>query len=110
MLLFICFEGITDNDGEVKIGKDCDRLLRFMWQSGYLICWLNLVVGFRQPNRPVLLSSLLEDPAELRLWQRILLVIPHVYVWWTMWAVMHLLALHCVASVYVMSSSAAYLK
>ena len=108
--MFDIFKEITNTDGKVKIGKDCDRLLRFLWRIGHIICWLNLGIALRRPNRPVLLSSLVSDPTELKVWQRILLVIPHVYVWWSMWSLMHLLALHSIASVYVMSCSAAYLK
>ena len=111
MKRFLFFEAKTNNgEGEIEIGKDCDRLLKFMWRSGHLICWLNLVIGLRRPNRPVLVSSLVEDPEGLSMWARVLLVIPHVYIWWTMWALMHVLGLHSGASVYVISGTSNYLK
>ena len=108
--MFLPFQAKTNEEGEVKIGQDCDRLLRFMWRIGHFICVLYVIIALRRPDRPVLLSSLFEDPKGLRIRARVLLVIPHIYVWWTLWAMMHLLALHCVASVYCISNTSLYLK
>ena len=82
---------------EVTAGKECDRLLTFMIRSGQLICWVNLIVMFRKPARPVLLTSLLRNPERLKPWDILPYAIPHILIWWTMWATMHLFAIHLIA-------------
>ena len=76
--------------------KEYDRELMFTMRSGQMICWVNLIVMFRRPARPVLLTSLLSNPEKLKPWEILSYAIPHILVWWTMWSIMHLYAIHLV--------------
>ena len=100
---------ITKKD--LIIGGDCDHFLKFMWRSGHALSWISLIVAYLKPTRPNLLSALLlENHVELKQWHRVLLLVPHIWVWWTIWALQHVLSLHSVASAYAISSSAAQLR
>lgn len=80
----------------IKVGKKYNLFLMFMIRSGQLICWANLIIMIRKPARPILITSLLENPKELRPWETFPFSIPHILVWWTTWANMHFYAVHLI--------------
>ena len=65
-----------------------ERLLSIFMAAGLLIRWLD-VLNVSRPEMDHWLTFLLPHPASFRTWQRAVLIIPHVYIWWTNWAILN---------------------
>ena len=65
------------------------RFFTMFMTMGFLIRWLDVLTIFTRPELDLYLTSLLPHSASYPIWQRALIIIPHVYIWWTNWAVLN---------------------
>ena len=76
-----------------------DGLFTFIIMTAFSIRWLNVLTALTCPEMDHLLTSVLPDPRASPIWQRALLLIPHVYIWWTTWDILNFTVAHGLAYV-----------
>ena len=79
--------------------KGKDNVLTFFMTTNWLLRWLDVETGWSYPERGHLLTSLLATPNYITYWQKFLLLLPHVYIWWTTWALINFLLAYSLAYV-----------
>ena len=77
---------------------------------GHLALSLNLLILFRRPERLVYFTSLFENPQGWGPLKIMPFVAVHVYIWWSMWSLLHFLAIHSVACSYAQVEVLKYIK
>ena len=75
------------------------RLLTVFLTAGSVIKGLDVLTALWHPERDYLLTRFLLDPSSSVAWQLALLLIPHIYIWWTTWAVLNFLMVYILSYV-----------
>ncbi|CAG7720532.1 unnamed protein product, partial [Allacma fusca] len=63
-----------------------EKFQLFFMITGNAICFINLFTLVKSPDRPVLVTSLLPDPLNIKIWQTILFGILHMHQWLSLFA------------------------
>ena len=78
---------------ETKTGphwtQEKDTFFTAFMTMGFMIRWLDVLTIFTRPELDLYLTSFLPHSAAYPIWQRALLIMPHVYIRWTNWAVLN---------------------
>ena len=87
-------EAKEDEETKLYCTKEKEHFFAFFMTAGLLVRWMDVLNAFTRLELDQWLTSSLPNSASSPIWQRALLIIPHVYTWWTNWSILNFTAVY----------------